>query len=106
MSKYREKILEIASDADSIIEMLRKKKLSTLEKIMDFIITNSVSTADGLNMKGAYYLVTKGEKHKLVNITPQLEIKEFDVTSEVENSSNPKKFEYNGNYYRTFKKVR
>lgn len=105
MSKYNEKILEIANDADIIIEMLRTKKLSTLEKIIDFVITNSVSVADSLNMNGAYYLVTKGKKHKLVNITSELEIKEFDVTSEVENSSNPKKFEYNGNYYKTFKKV-
>jgi len=105
MSKYHEKILEVANDADSIIEMLRKKKLSTLEKIMDFVVTNSVSVVDSLNMNGAYYLVTKSEKHKLVHITPELEIEEFDVTSEVENSSNPKKFEYNGNYYKTFKKV-
>lgn len=105
MTKYHEKILEIANDADSIIEMLRKKKLSTLEKIIDLVITNSVSVADSLNMNGAYYLVTKDEKHKLVHITPALEVEEFDVTSEVENSSNPKKFEYNGNYYKTFKKV-
>lgn len=105
MNKYREKILEIGNDADSITEMLRKKKLSTLEKIMDFVVTNSVSVMDSLNINGAYYLVTNGEKHKLVNITPELEVKEFDVTREVENSSNPKKFEYNGNYYKTFKKV-
>lgn len=106
MTKYHEKILEIANDADSIIELLRKKKLSTLEKIVDFVITNSVSVADSLKMNGAYYLVTKGDKHKLVNVTPELEVKEFDVTREVQNSSNPKKFEYNGNYYKTFKKVR
>lgn len=105
MSKYHEKILEIANDADSIIEMVRKKKLSTLEKIMDFVVTSSVSVIDSLNMNGAYYLVTKGEKHKLVHITRELEIEGFDVTNEVENSSNPKKFEYKGNYYKTFKKV-
>ncbi|MFL0250682.1 hypothetical protein ACJDT4_09640 [Clostridium neuense] len=106
MDKYYEKILEIGKDADSIIQMLRSKKMSALEKIIDFIFTNSVSVVDGLSTRGVYYLVTKGNVSKLVHVSSELEIEEFDVTTEVQSSPNLRKFEYKGNYYKTLKKFR
>lgn len=106
MNKYDEKVLEIEEDAESIIELMRKKKMNALEKTIDFVFTNSLTVADGLSLKGAFYLVTKAGINKLVNISRDLQVEQFDVTNEVQNSPKSKMFEYEGNYYKTFRKVR
>lgn len=106
MNKYKEKILEIGKDADTIVELLRRKKMSKVEKVVDFVFTNSMTVVDGLNVDGQYYLLIKDKVSKLVHISKEFKIEEFDVSNEVENSSNNKVFEYKGNFYKIFKKIR
>ena len=57
-------------DAHSIMPLVRKKKLSTVEKALDFLLQPGIyHVADSINDMSAYHLVEKGSKQYLVNVT-------------------------------------
>lgn len=69
-SKYDAVVKAKYPDAHSIMPLVRKKKLSTVEKALDFLIQPGVyHVADSINDMSAYYLVEKGSKQYLVNVT-------------------------------------
>lgn len=76
-------------DADAIYPLLRSKKLSKKERILDFIIFPGIlNVADGINDTSSYYLVEAGNKRLLVNVT-----KDFIITRELSSNIDTKKFE-------------
>ena len=85
-------------DADAIYPLIRNKKMSKIEWIVDFIVAPGIiQGADYLNDTSAYYLVESGGKQLLVKVSD-----DFLITSELANKVNPKKFDF-GNH--TFKKA-
>ena len=69
-SKYDAVVKAKYPDAHSIMPLVRKKKLSTVEKALDFLIQPGIyHVADSINDMSAYYLVEKGSKQYLVNVT-------------------------------------
>jgi len=59
-------------DADSIFPLVRRKNLSLVEKVVDFVVMPGVlHTADSLNDLTSYYLVESQGKQYLVNVTKE-----------------------------------
>ena len=59
-------------DADSIFPLVRRKNLSLVEKMVDFVVMPGVlHTADSLNDLTSYYLVESQGKQYLVNVTKE-----------------------------------
>ena len=59
-------------DADSIFPLVRRKNLSLVEKVMDFVVMPGVlHTADSLNYLTSYCLVENNGKQYLVNVTKE-----------------------------------
>lgn len=82
-------------DADAIIPLIRRKKLSKKEAVLDFIVFPGIlNVADGLNDNSSYYLVESGNKQFLVNVT-----KDFIITNELAQRVDPKKFEIGTNKF-------
>lgn len=82
-------------DADAIYPLIRRKKLSRKESILDLIVMPGVlNVADSLNDTTSYYLVESGNKQFLVNVT-----KEFIITSELAVRVGPKRFEIGTNVF-------
>ena len=74
--------------ASTIHALIRKKKLSAKEWILDFIVQPGViQVGDYFNDSDAYYLVEQGEKQILVRVS-----KEFLMTSELAVKVTAKKF--------------
>ena len=83
-------------DADAIIPLIRRKKLSKKEALLDLIVAPGVlNVADSLNNNSSYYLVESGNKQFLVNIT-----KDFIITSELAVRVDPKRFEIGTNKFK------
>jgi len=86
------------SDADAIYPLLRRKKMSKVEWLTDFIAgPGIIQGADYLNDSSAYYLVESGSKQLLVNVSA-----DFITSRELANKIDPTKFDL-GNY--TFRKA-
>ena len=86
------------SDADAIYPLLRRKKMSKVEWLTDFIAgPGIIQGADYLNDSSAYYLVESGSKQFLVNVSA-----DFITSRELANKIDPTKFDL-GNY--TFRKA-
>ena len=84
--------------ADAIYPLIRKKKMSRAEWLVDLIAgPGIVQGADYLNDTSAYYLVENGGKQLLVNVSA-----DFITSRELANKADPEKFDY-GNY--TFRKA-
>ena len=83
-------------DADAIIPLIRRKKLSKKEALLDLIVAPGVlDVADSLNNNSSYYLVESGNKQFLVNIT-----KDFIITSELAVRVDSKRFEIGTNKFK------
>lgn len=83
-------------DAGAIIPLIRRKKLSKKEALLDFIVAPGVlNVADSLNDTSSYYLVESGNKQFLVNVT-----KDFIITNELAVRVDPKKFEIGTNKFK------
>lgn len=107
MNKYDEKIKKYAKDSKSIVEVRRTKKMSLLETILDIAGDFVLTLADGLNIKGNYYLITKDKTIDLVLIkSKSLDLQIWNVTSEVNSSKDGKKFEFDGNIYKVTRKIK
>lgn len=71
-SKYDAVVKEKYSNATIIHPLIRRKKLSRWESIIDFIVQPGVfAAADSLNDLSAYYLVVMQNKQLLVNVTKE-----------------------------------
>lgn len=82
-------------DADAIIPLIRRKKMSKKEALLDFLVFPGVlNVADSLNDTSSYYLVESGNKQFLVNVT-----KDFIITNELAVRVDPKKFEIGTNKF-------
>ena len=85
-------------DADAIYPLIRRKKMSKAEWLTDFIAgPGIIQGADYLSNSSAYYLVEKGSRQLLVQVTS-----DFIISAELAGKVDPRKFDY-GNY--TFKKA-
>lgn len=82
-------------DADAIIPLIRRKKMSKKEALLDFLVFPGVlNVADSLNDTSSYYLVESGNKQFLVNVT-----KDFIITNELAVRVDPKRFEIGTNKF-------
>lgn len=82
-------------DADAIIPLIRRKKMSKKEALLDFLVCPGVlNVADSLNDTSSYYLVKSGNKQFLVNVT-----KDFIITNELAVRVDPKRFEIGTNKF-------
>lgn len=80
-SKYAAVVKDKYPMAKSIYWLIRKKKLSKVEAIIDFIVQPGVlRAADSLSDMSAYYLVETDKKQFLVNVTKTyIEGKELNI---------------------------
>ena len=76
------------SDATKIYPLIRTKKMSKAEWLLDFVVQPGVvQLVDYLNDNSAYYLVEKNDKQYLIKVT-----KDFIITNELAEKVNVKKF--------------
>lgn len=81
------------SDADAIYALIRNKKMTKLEWVIDFVVQPGVvDLLDQTKEYAGFYLVEKGVKQYLVKVT-----NEFIVTNELADKVDPRKFAA-GNY--------
>ena len=86
------------SKADAIYPLIRRKRMSKGEWLVDFIAgPGIIQGADYMSDQSAYYLVETSGKQLLVNVTG-----DFIVSRELANKVDPKKFDF-GNY--TFRRA-
>ena len=86
------------ADADAIYPLTRRKKMSKAEWLTDFFAgPGIIQGADYLSNSSAYYLVEKGNKQLIVQVTS-----DFIISAELAGKVDPGKFDY-GNY--TFRKA-
>lgn len=89
-------VLSKFPEAATVYNLLKKKKLSKFEWIVDFITSPGVlHVIDHINDNSMYYLVESQEKQFLVNVT-----KEFYTSIQLTNKVNPKKFVIDNNVFR------
>ncbi|MCR5500743.1 MAG: helix-turn-helix domain-containing protein [Acetatifactor sp.] len=82
-------------DADAIHALIRRKKQTTAEKVVDFVVRPGIiQVADYFNDATAYYLAEKGGKQYLVNIT-----KDFIISNELGAKVESKRFVLGNNKY-------
>lgn len=82
-------------DADDIRPLIRKRKLSKAEWILDFLTSPGVfNVADQLKDSSAYYLVERGGAQYLVNVT-----REFITTIRLARRITEKKFTIGDNTF-------
>ena len=75
-------------NADAIHALIRRKKLTALEDILDFVVQPGIiETADLFNDEATYYLVEQNGKQYLAGVT-----KDFLFSSELGSKVDPKKF--------------
>ena len=83
-------------DADAIYPLIRSRKLSNKEFLLDLVTSWGVSQlADYANNMDGYYLVEKGSKQFLVRVS-----KDFISSSELANRVDPKKFVIGNNVFK------
>lgn len=80
-------------DASAIYSLIRQKKMSKKEWLVDFVVMPGIiQAADQLNESAVFYLVEKQTKQYLVKVT-----KDFIITNELSDKVDIKKFVI-GNY--------
>ena len=83
-------------DADAIYPLIRSRKLSNKEFLLDLVTSWGVSQlADYANNMDGYYLVEKGSKQFLVRVS-----KDFITSSELADRVDPKKFVIGNNEFK------
>lgn len=81
-------VLNKFKDADFIYPLMRKKKLTTIENILDFIMAPGIfELAYQLKDRNEYYLIEKENQQYFVSVS-----KEFIETRKLSSRVNPKKF--------------
>ena len=81
-------VLKKFNDADFIYPLMRKKKLTPIENVLDFITQPGIfNIAYQLKDRNEYYLIEKENQQYFVSVS-----KEFIETRQLSNRVNPKKF--------------
>jgi transcriptional regulator with XRE-family HTH domain len=81
-------VLNKFKDADFIYPLMRKKKLTPIENVLDFITQPGIfDIAYQLKDRNEYYLIEKENQQYFVSVS-----KEFIETRQLSSSVNPKKF--------------
>ncbi len=76
------------ANADAIYALIRSKKLSVKEQLVDFVVAPGIiQGADYLRENPAFYLVERGNRQFLVKVT-----KDFITTSDLAEKVSPSKF--------------
>lgn len=97
-SKYDAVVKSKYENANVIYALVRERKLSKWENIVDFIVQSGVvKAADSLNDTSSYYLVELGDKQLLVNVT-----KEFIESRELHSKFTGKKKIIGNNIFKKF----
>lgn len=105
MNKYDEKILSITQKGVIIHELLRRPVQNFFTQIIDMLFNNILFTVDGLQTKGAYYLVTDQEKATLIHIDRELEVHEQDITEVIQQAAYQRSFIFDGHRYRPLRQI-
>ena len=83
-------------NADAIYPLIRQKKMSKKEAILDFIVQpGMVQVLDYFNNTDGYYLVVQGEKQYLVRVS-----KDFITTAQLAQHVDTKKFTIDNNIFK------
>ncbi len=83
-------------NADAIYPLIRQKKMSKKEAILDFIVQpGMVQVLDYFNNTDGYYLVVQGEKQYLVRVS-----KDFITTAQLAQHVDTKKFTIDNNVFK------
>ena len=83
-------------DAEAIYPLIRSKKLSVKEYLLDIVTSRGVSQlADYVNNSDGYYLVIKDKKQILVRVS-----KDFISSSELADRVDPRKFIIGNNVFK------
>lgn len=99
-----EKLLEVyKNDAVCLYELLRKKKHSKLEAVVDFWGEGVVTILDLFRNKGTYYLVVYNDKSIIVNLHKGFLRSEIDVSEDINPSTKFSKMIVNGYIYEKFR---
>jgi hypothetical protein len=106
MNKYDAKILEIASEDVTIYELMRRTIKSPLVHFIDIMLNSTLMAADAINSKGTYYLLLDETKADIVHIERNLDVSHKDVTHAIQVSLNKKSFEWEGQRYKLYRKIR
>ena len=81
-------VLNKFNDANFIYPLMRKKKLTPIENVLDFITQSGIfDLAYQLKDRNEYYLIEKENQQYFVSVS-----KEFIETRQLSNRVNPKKF--------------
>ena len=81
-------VLNKLNDANFIYPLMRKKKLTPIENVLDFITQSGIfDLAYQLKDRNEYYLIEKENQQYFVSVS-----KEFIETRQLSNRVNPKKF--------------
>ncbi len=109
MNKYDTKVMELATEGTIIYELTKDIIGSNSKPKTDFLLEGLLSFVVALKdvkKRDAYYLVIDGEKSKLVNIQRNLNVSHKDVTSAVQVASEKKSFEFEGQKYKLYRKIK
>lgn len=83
-------------NADAVYPLIRQKKMSKKEAILDFIVQPGVvQTLDYMNNSDGYYLVEQGGRQYLVRVS-----KDFITTTELAQHVDTKKFTIDNNVFK------
>ena len=83
-------------NADAVYPLIRQKKMSKKEALLDFIIQPGVvQTLDYMNNSDGYYLVEQGGRQYLVRVS-----KDFITTTELAQHVDAKKFTIDNNVFK------
>lgn len=106
MNKYDTKIHEIASENSTIHELNRRPIRSSFFNFVSIMLDNIPWVVDGFTSKGAYYLILDGTKADLVHIERNLDVSHRDVTRTVQGAANKRSFDFEGNRYKIYRKIK
>lgn len=107
MNYYDQKILDFYTNVDGIYELIRTKKGTLKVTSLDKVADHFFRFTDEVKGKGNYYLIRKGKVLLLVFIKPKtLTMQTYDVTKEVKETKDGKKFSFQGICYRVHRKLK
>jgi hypothetical protein len=109
MNKYDQKVMQFAAEETTVYELIPKKNHGTGIKVVDILLDNVLSLGPAVNQlekRDSFYLVMDEEKAELVTIQKDLHLTHLDITSSVHIASGKKYFDYDGNRYKLFRKIK
>ena len=100
------KLQEYLENSVEAYELLKKKKETKLQFIIDTLLSGVLTLKDGLTVEGSHYLIVYEEKSLLVTIKNDSVIREVEVTDKINNKEKFKKVEYDGYIYKKYRSLK